>query len=68
MGIFYNLDEIQRPNETYYEDVSQLYEFYEGQLGEGNFSKVYKAKFVPTGEILAVKVSELNHYHFTNYR
>lgn len=38
-----------------YTDISQLYEFFE-VLGEGSFSKVYKAKFLPSGEIIAVKV------------
>ena len=38
-----------------YTDISQLYEFFE-ILGEGSFSKVFKAKFLPSGEIIAVKV------------
>ena len=38
-----------------YTDIAQLYEFFE-VLGEGSFSKVYKAKFLPSGEIIAVKV------------
>lgn len=38
-----------------YTDISQLYEFFE-VLGEGSFSKVYKAKFLHSGEIIAVKV------------
>ena len=36
--------------------ADQLYEFYE-MVGEGSFSKVYRAKFLPTGQIMAVKVS-----------
>ena len=35
-----------------YTDISQIYEFFE-VLGEGSFSKVYKAKFLPSGEIIA---------------
>ena len=38
-----------------YTDIAQLYEFFE-VLGEGSFSKVFKAKFLPSGEIIAVKV------------
>ena len=37
---------------------TQLYEYYE-MLGEGSFSKVFRAKFLPTSEIIAVKVSIL---------
>mgnify|MGYP006212113519 CR=1 FL=1 len=38
-----------------YEDAEELYEFYE-VLGEGAFSTAYRAKFLPTGEEIAVKV------------
>ena len=39
-----------------YDNSTKLYEYYE-LIGEGSFSKVYRAKFLPTGEIMAVKVS-----------
>jgi len=66
-GIFYNLDEVQQlrrkipariefRKEYTYTDMNELYEFYD-MIGSGSFSKVYKAKFIPTGEIIAVKVS-----------
>ena len=52
-GIFYNLD--AQDDATYkYEDPSDLYEFGE-QIGQGAFSIVYKARFKPTGKIMAVK-------------
>ena len=38
------------------DSADQLYQFYE-MVGEGSFSKVYRAKFLPTGQIMAVKVS-----------
>ena len=66
-GIFYNLDEIKEarrgPKSEYktefaYNDVNELYEFYE-KIGEGAFSDVYRCKFLPTDEIIAVKVSFL---------
>jgi len=41
-----------------YSTVEQIYELFE-VLGEGSFSKVYRALFKPTGEIIAVKVSYL---------
>lgn len=53
-GVFYNLDAVSQ-SELIYENVNELYEFYE-QLGEGGFGAVFKAKFLPTGEIIAVKV------------
>jgi hypothetical protein len=39
-----------------YESIDELYQFFE-LLGEGTFSKVYRALFHPTGEYIAVKVS-----------
>jgi len=36
--------------------VNELYEFHE-ILGEGAFSKCYRAKFLPTNEIIAVKIT-----------
>lgn len=30
------------------------------ELGEGSFSKVYKARFLPTNEIHAVKITKAN--------
>jgi serine/threonine protein kinase len=51
---------ISSNNKYKYTDISQLYEFFE-VLGEGSFSKVYKAKFLPSGEMIAVKVSILNY-------
>lgn len=62
---FYDIDERQKAmissnNKYKYTDISQLYEFFE-VLGEGSFSKVYKAKFLPSGEMIAVKVSILNY-------
>lgn len=41
-----------------YNDVNELYEFHE-KIGEGAFSDVYRCKFLPTDEIIAVKVSNL---------
>jgi len=38
-----------------YENEDELYEFYE-LVGEGSFSRVYRALFKPTEEIMAVKV------------
>ena len=62
---FYDIDERQQAmissnNKYKFTDISQLYEFFE-VLGEGSFSKVYKAKFLPSGEMIAVKVSILNY-------
>ena len=61
--IFYNLDEIWADNlvqDKYkYGNSTKLYEYYE-LIGEGGFNKVYRAKFLPTGEIMAVKVSKVN--------
>lgn len=53
-GIFYNLDAQDDPLYQY-EDISELYEFYE-QLGQGAFSMVYRAKFKPLDKIMAVKI------------
>ena len=36
--------------------MDQIYEIFE-MIGQGTFSFVYKAKFIPTGKIIAVKVS-----------
>lgn len=62
-SIFYNLDDAQSgtsklkyKKEFVYNGLEELYEFFE-PLGEGTFSVVYKAKFLPTGEMIAVKVS-----------
>jgi serine/threonine protein kinase len=58
--IFYNLDEMWATSNVQdkykYANSTKLYEYYE-PIGEGAFSKVFRAKFLPTGEILAVKVS-----------
>lgn len=35
-----------------------MYEYYE-QIGEGGFNKVFRAKFLPTGQIMAVKILKL---------
>ena len=62
-NIFYNLDEIWAQKLTQdkykYDNSTMLYEYFE-PIGEGSFSKVFRAKFLPTGEILAVKVSNLS--------
>jgi serine/threonine protein kinase len=47
---------VSSTDKYFYTDISQIYEFFE-VLGEGSFSKVYKAKFLPSGEIIAVKVN-----------
>lgn len=59
-GVFYNLDALVTQNkeikpEFKYEDENELYEFYES-LGEGAFSTCFRAKFIPTGETIAVKI------------
>ena len=56
-GVFYNLDEIGTNRDRFYNDVNQLYEFYE-LVGEGSFSQVFRALFHPTGEIIAVKIAK----------
>jgi hypothetical protein len=53
-GVFYNLD-AEVKGQYIYEDPKELYEFYE-QIGEGAFSQVFKAKFIGTGEMMAVKI------------
>lgn len=53
-GIFYNLD-AQTHRDYVYNSIDELYQFYE-EIGEGSFSKVYRAKFVPNNQIMAVKV------------
>ena len=59
-SVFYNLDEKWEQEHTQtkyrYSNSTELYEYYE-MLGEGSFSKVFRAKFLPTSEIIAVKVS-----------
>ena len=83
-GIFYNLDEIKEntkrsvkseyKQEFAYNDVDELYEKYE-KIGEGAFSEVYRCKFLPTDEIIALKVSfylickflNLSFDHFIDY-
>jgi len=52
--VYYNLD-AQVHSEYLYEEPEELYEFYEF-IGEGGFSMVYRAMFIPTGEIIAVKI------------
>jgi serine/threonine protein kinase len=37
-----------------YENEDELYEIYE-KIGEGAFSNVYRALFIPSGEIIALK-------------
>ena len=44
-----------------YNDVDELYEKYE-KIGEGAFSEVYRCKFLPTGEIIALKVSLFSYF------
>ena len=58
-SVFYNLDEIKIRAEFKYDDINQIYELFE-ELGEGSFSKVYKARFIPTNEIHAVKITKAN--------
>lgn len=65
-GIFYNLDDAQNgtsklkyKKEFVYNGLEELYEFFE-ILGEGSFSIVYRAKFLPTQELIAVKVSKIS--------
>jgi len=54
-GVFYNLDDQAVRKALAYESEEELYEFFE-PLGEGSFSRVYKALFKPTGETMAVKM------------
>ena len=53
-GVFYNLD-AQVEQEFQYESADELYQFFE-VVGEGAFSNVQRAIFLPTGEELAVKI------------
>ena len=53
-GVFYNLDN-QYQQEYKYEDETELYEIIE-VVGSGGFSLVHKARFLPTGEIIALKI------------
>ena len=53
-GVFYNLD-AQVELEYQYQNQDELYEFFE-KIGEGAFSNVRRALFLPTGEELAVKI------------
>jgi serine/threonine protein kinase len=51
-----NLDDRVNKQKYKYEHVDEIYEFFE-MVGQGAFSHVYRAKFIPTGQIIAVKVS-----------
>ena len=53
-GVFYNLD-AQVEQEYQYESINELYQFFE-VIGEGAFSIVHRALFLPTGEEMAVKI------------
>ena len=53
------------PDKYKYTDSTELYEYYE-LIGEGGFNKVFRAKFLPTGEIMAVKILKLASTN-TNY-
>ena len=53
-GVFYNLDACVDGNHRY-EKSTELYEFHE-KIGEGGFSEVYRATFLPTDEEMAVKI------------
>ena len=68
-GVFFNHDEalLNKSNKKglMYSTVEQIYELFE-VLGEGSFSKVYRALFKPTGEIIAVKVSYLLPFIYLN--
>ena len=58
-SVFYNLDEVKIRAEFKYDDINQIYELFE-ELGEGTFSIVYRARFLPTNEIHAVKITKAN--------
>jgi serine/threonine protein kinase len=53
-GVYYNLD-AQVEFEYIYENQNELYEFF-NEIGEGAFSNVRRALFLPTGEEMAVKI------------
>ena len=53
-GVFYNLD-AQIEQEFQYENAEELYQFFE-VVGEGAFSIVHRAIFMPSGEEMAVKI------------
>lgn len=53
-GVFYNLDATVEL-EYQYQNQDELYEFFE-DIGEGAFSNVKRALFLPTGEEMAVKI------------
>jgi serine/threonine protein kinase len=44
-----------------YESIEELYEFHE-KMGEGGFSEVYRATFIPTDEEMAVKILKENRW------
>lgn len=52
--MFYNLD-AQAQHEYQFETEEELYQF-QDKIGEGAFSVVYKAVFIPTQELIAVKI------------
>ena len=60
--VFYNLDEIWATNIVHdkykYDNSTELYDYYE-LIGQGAFNKVFRAKFKPTGEIIAVKILKI---------
>ena len=45
---FLNLDDRVNKQKYKYESVDEIYEFFE-MVGQGAFSQVFKAKFIPTG-------------------
>jgi serine/threonine protein kinase len=56
-SVFYNLDEVKIRAEFKYDNINEIYELFE-ELGEGSFSKVYRARFIPTNDIHAVKITK----------
>lgn len=53
-GVYYNLD-AQVELEYQYQNQDELYHFFD-EIGEGAFSNVRRALFLPSGEEMAVKI------------
>ena len=59
--VFLDLDSDANRRMQKFSSVDELYQFHE-VVGEGSFSRVYRATFLPTQDVMAVKV-RLNFLH-----